>query len=206
MGFQPTEAKGVCTSEISVGWKPEAFRQDAGTGGLEARAPWNGRAGSPHTPERASSKPALPLRGAVPCRLRVIGAGYGSNPNLAGLWAERTAASSTLDSVADRLPELLSRNPDAGREVILAYAWAVAEAGKPVQGIVQKYSEVLPKEPNPYDSLAEAQMAASRLVDAEASFRKAFEVSPEFYIALQGVAQTRFLRNDWNHAFKMLTK
>jgi tetratricopeptide (TPR) repeat protein len=67
----------------------------------------------------------------------------GANPDLAGLWAQRTASSGTLDSVADRLPELLSRNPAAGREVILAYAWAVAEAKKPVQGIIQKYNELL---------------------------------------------------------------
>lgn len=66
-----------------------------------------------------------------------------ANPELAGLWAERAAATGTLDAVADRLPELLTRNPAAGREVVLSYAWALAEAGKPVQGVVQKYSEAL---------------------------------------------------------------
>jgi len=66
-----------------------------------------------------------------------------ANPDLAGLWAERAAATGTLDAVADRMTELLARNPAAGREVVLAYAGALAEAGKPVQGVVQKYSEVL---------------------------------------------------------------
>jgi tetratricopeptide (TPR) repeat protein len=66
-----------------------------------------------------------------------------ANPDLAGLWAERAAAAGTFDDVADRLPELLARNPAAGREMVLAYAWALAEAGKPVQGVVQKHSEVL---------------------------------------------------------------
>ncbi|MDB5307407.1 MAG: tetratricopeptide repeat protein, partial [Gemmataceae bacterium] len=66
-----------------------------------------------------------------------------ANPDLAGLWAERAAGAGPLDEVADQLPELLARNPAAGREVVLAYAWAVAESGKPVQGIVQRYSEVL---------------------------------------------------------------
>ena len=68
--------------------------------------------------------------------------------------------SSTLDSVADRLPELLARNPDAGREVILAYAWAVAEAGKPVQGIVQKYSEVLRADDSSWARAGAALVAA----------------------------------------------
>jgi predicted Zn-dependent protease len=66
-----------------------------------------------------------------------------ANPALAGLWAERAAAAGSLDAVADRVSELLARNPDAGRELVLAYAWALAEAGKPAQGVVQKYSEVL---------------------------------------------------------------
>jgi hypothetical protein len=62
------------------------------------------------------------------------------------MWAERTASAGTLDSVADRLPELLERNPAAAREVILAYAWVVAEARKPVKGIIQKYNHLLQAE------------------------------------------------------------
>src|SRR5439155_20635035 len=66
-----------------------------------------------------------------------------ANPDVAGLWADRAVAAGTPDAVSDRLPELLGRNPAAGREVVLAYLWALAEAGKPVQGVVQKYSELL---------------------------------------------------------------
>jgi hypothetical protein len=84
----------------------------------------------------------------------------GANPDLAGLWAERSAASGGLDSMADRLPELLERNPAAGREVVLAYAWAVAEAKKPVQGIVQKYSEVLRAEASSWARAGAALVAA----------------------------------------------
>jgi predicted Zn-dependent protease len=67
----------------------------------------------------------------------------GANPALAGLWAERAAAAGSLDEVTDRVAELMTRNPAAGRELVLAYAWALAEGGKPVQGVIQKYSEVL---------------------------------------------------------------
>jgi cellulose synthase operon protein C len=65
------------------------------------------------------------------------------SPDVAGLWAERTTAAGTPEAVAERLPDLLAANPRAGREVALAYIWALADAGKPVQGIVTKYSEVL---------------------------------------------------------------
>ncbi len=75
--------------------------------------------------------------------LKDVAFAEGANPSLAGLWAERAAAAGVLDAVADRVSELLARNPDAGRELVLAYAWALAEAGKPVQGVVQRYSEVL---------------------------------------------------------------
>ena len=81
--------------------------------------------------------------GRVTDELKELAFAADANPDLAGLWAERAAAAGPLEAVADRLPELLTANPAAGREVILAYAWAVAEAGRPVQGVVQKYSEVL---------------------------------------------------------------
>ncbi|MCS6865662.1 MAG: hypothetical protein RMJ56_06475 [Gemmataceae bacterium] len=66
-----------------------------------------------------------------------------TNPQLAGIWAERVASTDSPHAVADRLPELLTHNPAAAREVLLAYLWAQAEAGHPVQAIAQKYSEIL---------------------------------------------------------------
>lgn len=83
-----------------------------------------------------------------------------ANPNLAGLWAERAASEGTLDSMADRLPELLARNPAAGREAVLAYAWAMAEARKPVQGIIQRYSDVLRAEDPSWARAGAALVAA----------------------------------------------
>jgi tetratricopeptide (TPR) repeat protein len=64
-------------------------------------------------------------------------------PDVAGLWAERAVGAGESDIVSDRVPDLLSANPAAGREVVLAYLWALADAGKPVKGVVTKYSEVL---------------------------------------------------------------
>jgi tetratricopeptide (TPR) repeat protein len=66
-----------------------------------------------------------------------------ANPDVVGLWAERAVEAGSIDAVADRIPELLARSPEAGREGVLAYARALVLAGKPIQGAVQKYSEVL---------------------------------------------------------------
>ncbi|MBY0456100.1 MAG: hypothetical protein K2V38_02050, partial [Gemmataceae bacterium] len=79
-----------------------------------------------------------------------------ANPDLAGLWAERAVTGGLAESVAERLPGLLADNPPAGREVLLAYLWATAEAGKPVQPIVQRYSEALRS-----DSVAWARAGAA---------------------------------------------
>jgi tetratricopeptide (TPR) repeat protein len=81
--------------------------------------------------------------GRLTDELRDIAFAPGASPDAAGLWAERAVAAGSPDAVADLLPDLLARNPAAGREVVLAYLWALAEAGKPVQGAAQKYSELL---------------------------------------------------------------
>jgi tetratricopeptide (TPR) repeat protein len=66
-----------------------------------------------------------------------------ANPHLAALWADRAVADGASEAVSDRLPALLAQNPAAGREVVLAYIWALAGSGKSVQAVVQKYTELL---------------------------------------------------------------
>ncbi len=68
----------------------------------------------------------------------------------------------------DRLTELLSTNPVAGREVVLAYLWALADAGKPVHGAVTKYSEVLRADTAAWARAGEALVATGNLAHAAA--------------------------------------
>ena len=89
-------------------------------------------------------------------------------PEVAGLWAERTVAAGSPDAVSDRLPELLSANPVAGREVVLAYLWALADSGKPVQSAVTKYSEVLRADAAAWARAGEALVATGNLAHAAA--------------------------------------
>jgi len=83
-----------------------------------------------------------------------------ANPDVAGLWADRAVAAGAPDAVSDRLPQLLSTNPAAGREVVLAYVWALAEAGKSVQGTAQKYSELLRADDTAWARAGEALVRA----------------------------------------------
>jgi tetratricopeptide (TPR) repeat protein len=70
----------------------------------------------------------------------------------------------------------------------------------------RKYASLMPNEPNPQDSLAEALLAAGRYDEAEAAFRKALELSPKFWPAWEGVASTKFLRGDWKGGREALAK
>ena len=70
----------------------------------------------------------------------------------------------------------------------------------------QKYAALAPNEANPHDSMAEVQMRAGRHAEAEAAFLKAVEVDPTFFIGWLGVAQTRFLRGDWEGGHEAVAK
>lgn len=89
-------------------------------------------------------------------------------PEVAGLWAERTVAAGSPEAVSDRLQELLSANPVAGREVVLAYLWALADSGKPVQSAVTKYNEVLRADAAAWARAGEALVATGNLAHAAA--------------------------------------
>jgi tetratricopeptide (TPR) repeat protein len=89
-------------------------------------------------------------------------------PEVAGLWAERTVAAGSPEAVSDRLQDLLSANPVAGREVVLAYLWALADSGKPVQSAVTKYSEVLRADASAWARAGEALVATNNLAHAAA--------------------------------------
>ena len=100
--------------------------------------------------------------------LKELAFGEEANPDVAGLWAERAVAAGTPEAVADMLPDLLRRNKDAGREVVLAYVWALAEAGRPVQGVVTVNSEVLREDNSAWARAGAALVAAGHTAYATA--------------------------------------
>lgn len=99
--------------------------------------------------------------------LRELALARDASPEVAGLWAER-AATVNPEAVAERLPELLAANPRAGREVVLAYVCELVDAGKPVQGVVTRYSEVLRGETSAWARSGAALVAAGHHAHAVA--------------------------------------
>jgi Flp pilus assembly protein TadD len=81
---------------------------------------------------------------------------------------------------------------------MIGYAHLVRGETGPAIEALQKYASLNPNEPNPQDSLGEAQMAAGQMAEAEASFRKAASMSTPFPVAWEGVAYTKFFRGDWD--------
>ncbi len=93
-----------------------------------------------------------------------------ASADVAGLWADRAVAAGTSDAVSERLPDLLARNPEAGREVVLAYLWALAAASKPVQATVQKYYDILRADDDAWARTGAALVAAGHHGMASAWF------------------------------------
>lgn len=68
---------------------------------------------------------------------------------------------------------------------------------------MRRYAALKRDDPNPLDSLGEVLLRASRLEDAEASFRKA-SANPQFWYAAAGVATARFFGGDFEGGRKAL--
>ena len=66
-------------------------------------------------------------------------------PSTAAAWAERYIASGNATRVADQLKPLVERNPAAGREAVLVYAWGMTATGQPdtATATVQRFAELL---------------------------------------------------------------
>jgi Flp pilus assembly protein TadD len=98
----------------------------------------------------------------------------------------------------DELNKAIAINPEAG-PVYNALGYAHFNEGQtgPAIEALKKYASLKPTEPNPHDSLGEALMAAGDFEQAEAEFKKALELSPQFDVAWQGIAYTKFFRRDW---------
>ena len=112
--------------------------------------------------------------------------------------AQQLTFQDKLKETIDELNKGIAINPNAGPLYnSLGYAhFAQGDTGPAVEAL-KRYANLNPNEPNPHDSLGEALMAAGDFEQAEAEFNKALEISPQFDVAWQGVAYTKFFRRDW---------
>jgi tetratricopeptide (TPR) repeat protein len=90
----------------------------------------------------------------------------------------------------------LNRNAGGAQNMLGYAALRQGDADGAIAAFTE-YARILPQEPNPQDSLGEGLLAAGRFKDAEAAFRKALELSPQFWNAHEGIAYTKFYAGDW---------
>ncbi|MFH1567553.1 MAG: tetratricopeptide repeat protein [Gemmatimonadota bacterium] len=68
----------------------------------------------------------------------------------------------------------------------------------------QKYVELIPGDPNPYDSYAELLMKTGRFQDSIAQYRKALEIDPRFAASHLGIATDLIYLGDYEGARRQL--
>ncbi len=88
----------------------------------------------------------------------------------------------------------------------LGYALGMAEDFRGAVVSFRRCAELAPTEPNPLDSIGEANLAAGQLEKAEEAFRKAVALSPQFYIAWYGIASAHFFHGEWQKGHEVLAK
>ena len=82
----------------------------------------------------------------------------------------------------------------------LAYGHAGQREWDPAIAAAKKQVELLPKQPNPQDTLGEILLMAGKFDDAEQAFQAALAIEPKFNIAWQGVSLARAYKTDWKGA------
>jgi tetratricopeptide (TPR) repeat protein len=88
----------------------------------------------------------------------------------------------------------------------LAYARANQREWEPAIAAAKKQVELLPKEPNPHDTLGEVLLWSGKYDEAEKEFAAAVALEPKFTLAWQGVGLARAYRGDMKGAHEAFDK
>ncbi|HEY5944147.1 MAG TPA: hypothetical protein VIV40_01590 [Kofleriaceae bacterium] len=101
----------------------------------------------------------------------------------------------------------LSVKPDLALAYnVIAYARAGQHEWDQAITAAKKQVELLPKEPNPHDTLGEVLLWAGKYDESEKEFAAAVAMEPKFTFAWQGVALARGYRGDFKGAHEALAK
>ncbi|HWX56232.1 MAG TPA: tetratricopeptide repeat protein [Verrucomicrobiae bacterium] len=81
-----------------------------------------------------------------------------------------------------------------------AYSYAHTRQFDKAFAAMQRYTELLPGEPNPHDSFAEISRMAGKFDDALAHYRAALKIDPSFIVSQEGLADTYALMGEESRA------
>ncbi|MDH3269902.1 MAG: tetratricopeptide repeat protein [Gemmatimonadota bacterium] len=89
---------------------------------------------------------------------------------------------------------------------ILAYSYAGSGDLEAADSLSQRYVELEPDEPNPWDSRGEILELAGRIDDAREAYREALRIRPDFRFAINHLARSYLRENDPAGARQELAK
>ncbi len=88
----------------------------------------------------------------------------------------------------------------------LGYAYRFEGKYPEAEKAFQKYIELLPRDPNPYDSYGEFLMKVGRFDESITSYQKALALDPHFVASLIGIANDQMFQGKGEEARKTLRK
>ena len=111
------------------------------------------------------------------------------------------------DKALQHLDHALQTKPDLATAYnVKAYIKAAQREWEPAIAAAKKQVELLPKEPNPRDTLAEILLWSGKFDEAEKEFTAAVTMEPKFTIAWQGIGLSRAYRGDYKGAYEAFDK
>ena len=83
---------------------------------------------------------------------------------------------------------------------LLGYAHRAAGSYEQAEHAFRRYIELIPGEPNPYDSYAELLLKVGRFEESIANYEKALELDPNFVFSFVGIGNNQILLGDFDKA------
>ena len=108
-------------------------------------------------------------------------------------------------AAVDVLSRAIALDPEFGSAInLLAYTRArMGEFGEALR-LFERYAAVSPGDANPLDSMAELYVRMGNLGLAEAKYREALELKPDFFISCANLAYVASLREDYPETYRWL--
>jgi len=113
---------------------------------------------------------------------------------LAGIWLLAQSQWARSVAVYERLIKIDPSFPDAWNSI--AYGYARTRQFDKAFTAMERYTQLLPDESNPQDSLAEISRLAGRFEDALTHYRASLKIDPTFIASREGLADTYALMGD----------